>query len=135
MSEPKKPLITRERYRQYKRDQTTKPVTDEKKAAPQAKDAGRSAPAMEKNKKQPSASKTEKSSIPTEKKRSENGNKAKTAKSKAKLFLKADKSATSTKVERLTDKERGRKLDNYLNKAILIVILLIILVFAIAFVL
>ncbi len=43
MSEPKKPLITRERYRQYKRDQTTKPVTDEKKVAPQAKEAGRSA--------------------------------------------------------------------------------------------
>lgn len=132
MSEPKKPLITRERYRQYKRDQTTKPVTDEKKAPPQAKDAERYAPAKEKNKKQPSASKTEKNSIPTETKRSENGNKAKP---KAKLFRKADKSATSTKVERLTDKERGRKLDNYLNKAILIVILLIILVFAIAFVL
>lgn len=135
MSEPKKPLITRERYRQYKRDQTTKPVTDEKKVAPQAKDAGRSVPATEKNNKQSTASAGEKSSIPAEKKRSENGNKAKTAKPKAKLFRKADKPATSTKVERLSDKERGRKLDSYLNKAILIVILLIILVFAIAFVL
>ena len=113
MSEPKKPLITRERYRQYKRDQTTKPkpMTDEKKVAPKAKDAERSAPATE------------------------TGNKAKTAKPKAKLFQKAGKPATSAKVERLTDKERGRKLDNYLNKSILIVILLIILVFAIAFVL
>lgn len=135
MSEPKKPLITRERYRQYKRDQTTKPVTDEKKTAPQAKDAGRSVPATEKNTKQPSASAGEKSSIPTEKKRSENGNKAKNLKPKTKLFRKGEKPATPTKVERLSDKERGRKLDNYLNKAILIIILLIILVFAVAFVL
>jgi len=135
MSEPKKPLITRERYRQYKRDQTTKPVTDEKKVAPQAKDTERSARATEKNNKQPSASAGEKSRIPTEKKRSENGNKAKTPKPKAKLFRKGDKPATSKKVERLSDKERGRKLDNYLNKAILIIFLLIILVFAIAFVL
>ena len=135
MSEPKKPLITRERYRQYKRDQTTKPVTDEKKSAPKAKAADRSEPATVKSNKQPPASAGEKSSIPTEKKRSENGNKAKTAKPKANLFRKVDKSATSAKVERLTDKERGRKLDGYLNKAILIVILLIILVFAIAFVL
>ena len=125
MPEPKKPLITRERYRQYKRDQTTTPVTDEKKHTP----------ATEKNNKQSTASAGEKSSIPAEKKRSENGNKAKTAKPKAKLFRKADKPAASTKVERLSDKERGRKLDGYLNKAILIVILLIILVFAIAFVL
>ncbi|TNV69376.1 hypothetical protein [Trichococcus shcherbakoviae] len=135
MSEPKKPLITRERYRQYKRDQTTKPGTAEKKVAPKAKATERSAPETEKNNKQSTASAGEKSSIPTEKKRPENSNKAKIAKPKAKLFRKADKSATSTKVERLTDKERGRKLDNYLNKAILIVILLIILVFAIAFVL
>ncbi|WP_107995916.1 hypothetical protein [Trichococcus paludicola] len=135
MSEPKKPLITRERYRQYKRDQTTKPGTDEKKVAPRVKDTERSAPATEKNNKQQTVSAGENSSVPTEKKRSENGNKAKTAKPKAKLFRKADKPAASTKVQRLTDKERGRKLDNYLNKAILIVILLIILVFVIAFVL
>ncbi|MFY9903039.1 MAG: hypothetical protein WAK52_10595 [Trichococcus sp.] len=135
MSEPKKPLITRERYRQYKRDQTTKPGTDEKKVAPRVTDTARSAPTTEKNNKQQTVSAGEKSSVPTEKKRSENGNKAKAAKPKAKLFRKADKPATSTKVERLTDKERGRKLDNYLNKAILIVILLIILVFVIAFVL
>lgn len=135
MPEPKKPLITRERYRQYKRDQTTKPVTDEKKVTPKAKNAERSAPATVKSNKQPPASAGEKSSVPTEKKRSENGNKDKTVKPKAKLFQKADKSATSKNVERLTDKERGRKLDNYLNKAILIVLLLIILVFAIAFVL
>ena len=135
MSEPKKPLITRERYRQYKRDQTTKPGTAEKKVAPKAKATERSAPETEKSNKQSTASAGEKSSIPTEKKRSENGNEAKAAKPKANLFRKADKSATSAKVERLTDKERGRKLDGYLNKAILIVILLIILVFAIAFVL
>jgi len=135
MSEPKKPLITRERYRQYKRDQTIKPGTAERKVAPKAKAAERSAPETEKNNKQSTASAGEKSSIPTEKKRSENGNGAKIAKPKANLFRKADKSATSVKVERLTDKERGRKLDSYLNKAILIVILLIILVFAIAFVL
>ncbi|MPM83709.1 hypothetical protein SDC9_130778 [bioreactor metagenome] len=135
MPEPKKPLITRERYRQYKRDQTTTPVTDEKKTAPRSKDAERSAPATEKNNKQPAASAGEKSSMPTEKKRSENGKQDKAAKPKAKLFRKADKPAPTTKVQRLTDKERGRKLDNYLNKAILIVILLIILVFAIAFVL
>lgn len=135
MSEPKKPLITRERYRQYKRDQTTKPGTDEKKVVPRVTDTARSAPTTEKNNKQQTVSAGEKSSVPTEKKRSENGNKAKAAKPKAKLFRKADKPATSTKVERLTDKERGRKLDNYLNKAILIVILLIILVFVIAFVL
>ena len=110
MPEPKKPLITRERYRQYKRDQTKPLVTDEKKHTP----------ATEKNNKQSTASAGEKSS---------------TAKPKAKLFRKADKPAASTKVERLSDKERGRKLDGYLNKAILIVILLIILVFAIAFVL
>lgn len=125
MPEPKKPLITRERYRQYKRDQTKTLVTDEKKQTP----------ATEINKKQSTASAGEKSSIPAEKKRSENGNKAKSAKPKAKLFRKAEKPASATKVQRLTDKERGRKLDNYLNKAILIVILLIILVFAIAFVL
>ena len=135
MPEPKKPLITRERYRQYKRDQTTTPVTDEKKTAPRSKDAERSAPATEKNNKQPAASAGEKSSMPTEKKRSENGKQDKTAKPKAKLFRKADKPAASTKVERLPHKERGRKLDGYLNKAILIVILLIILVFSIAFVL
>lgn len=135
MPEPKKPLITRERYRQYKRDQTTKPLTDEKKTAPQAKAAERSAPATEKNNKQSSASVGEKSSPANEKKRSENGNKAKAAKPKAKLFRKVDKPASSTKVQRLSDKERGRKLDSYLNKAILIVILLIVLVFAIAFVL
>jgi cobalamin biosynthesis Mg chelatase CobN len=135
MSEPKKPLITRERYRQYKRDQTTKPGTDEKKVAPRVKDTERSAPTTEKNNKQQTVSAGEKSSVPNEKKRSENGNKAKAAKPKAKLFRKADKPAISTKVERLTDKERGRKLDNYLNKTILIVILLIILVFVIAFVL
>ena len=34
MPEPKKPLITRERYRQYKRDQTKPLVTDEKKHTP-----------------------------------------------------------------------------------------------------
>lgn len=135
MSEPKKPLITRERYRQYKRDQTTKTGTDEKKVAPRIKDTERSAPTTEKNNKQQTVSAGEKKNIPTEKKRSENGNKVKTAKPKAMLFRKADKPATSMKVERLTDKERGRKLDNYLNKAILIVILLIILVFVIAFVL
>ena len=63
MSEPKKPLITRERYRQYKRDQTTKPVTDEKKVAPRATDAARSAPTTEKNNKQPSASKRERKAV------------------------------------------------------------------------
>lgn len=135
MPEPKKPLITRERYRQYKRDQTTKPLIDEKKIVPQSKAVERSASATEKKTKQPSASASEKSSLTNEKKRSENGNKAKTAKPKATLFRKAEKPASSTKVQRLTDKERGRKLDSYLNKAILIVILLIILVFAIAFVL
>lgn len=135
MPEPKKPLITRERYRQYKRDQTTKPVIDEKKTAPKAKDAERSAPETAKSNKQPPASAGEKSNVPTEKKRSENGNKAKNLKPKAKLFRKGDKPEASTKVERLSDKEKGRKLDNYLNKAILIIILLIILVFAVAFVL
>ena len=87
MPEPKKPLITRERYRQYKRDQTKPLVTDEKKHTP----------ATEKNNKQSTASAGEKSSIPAEKKRSENGNKAKTAKPKAKLFRKADKPAASTR--------------------------------------
>lgn len=136
MPEPKKPLITRERYRQYKRDQTATPVTDEKKTAPRPKDAERSAPSTEKNHKQPAVAAGEKSSLPTEKKRSESGKKDKTVKPKAKLFRKGDKPAPATKVQqRLTDKEKGRKLDNYLNKAILIVILLIILVFAIAFVL
>lgn len=133
MPEPKKPLITRERYRQYKRDQTTKPVTDENKTAPQAKAAERSASVTEKTIKQPTAPAGEKSGLANGKKRSENGNKTKAAKPKAKLFRKAEKPASSTKVQRLTDKEKGRKLDSYLNKAILIVILLIILVFAIAF--
>lgn len=135
MPEPKKPLITRERYRQYKRDQTTKPAADEKKIAPKPKDADRSVPAPEKNNKQPSAAAAGQSGTPTEKKRSENGSKAKAPKPKIDLFRKREKPPTSSKVERLTDKERGRNLDNYLNKAILIIVLLIILVFAIAFVL
>lgn len=135
MPEPKKPLITRERYRQYKREQTTAPVTDAKKTVPRSKDAERSVPATEKNNKQFKVSAREKSGIPTEKKRSENGKQTKSAKPKIKLFRKDDKTSATTKVQRLTDKERGRKLDNYLNKAILIVILLIILVFVIAFVL
>lgn len=135
MPEPKKPLITRERYRQYKRDQTTKPVTDEKKTAQKAKKSEPSAPATEKNNKPVVASAVEKSSITIEKKRSENGNKDKAPRAKARLFRKAGKPSATAKAQRLTDKERGRKLDNYLNKAILIVILLIILVFAIALVL
>jgi len=135
MPETKKPLITRERYRQYKRDQSTKPPADEKKTAPKPKDAERSVPAPENNTKQPSAATFGQSGIPTEKKRSENGSKAKAPKPKIGLFRKRGKPQTSSKAERLTDKERGRNLDNYLNKAILIIVLLIILVFAIAFVL
>lgn len=122
MPEPKKPLITRERYHQYKRNQSTKTMSDAKKDVPSAKAVERTAPVPEKITEQPAAA-------------AESSNKPKSGKSKPKLFRKSDKPSSATKAQRLTDKERGRKLDNYLNKAIVIVILLIILVFAIAFVL
>ncbi|CZR01690.1 hypothetical protein [Trichococcus ilyis] len=135
MSEPKKPLITRERYRQYKRDQATQTGAEGKKIMPPLKVPERSAtPANEKGNR-PAPAAAEKRSTPTEKKRSENGNKAPIVKPKIKLFRKAEKQPATAKAQRLSDKERGRRLDSYLNKAILIVILLIILVFAIAFVL
>ena len=131
MSNPKKPLITRERYREYQKEQTKK-------------SAGASKAGTETNKGKADAVKTSLDATgkePLTRKKENPGTQGNGASRKSQSAVKKEpnknhkKNDNKTKDLRLTSKEKGRQLDSFLNKAIFIVLLLIVLVFVIAFIL
>ncbi|CZQ94860.1 Hypothetical protein Tpal_1806 [Trichococcus palustris] len=129
MSNPKKPLITRERYREYQKEQTKKSASPSKAGTEIIKgkvDAIKTP--LGSTGKEPISRKKENPGTQS------NGNNA-SRKSQTAVKKEPKKSDKKTKDLRLTSKEKGRQLDIFLNKAIVFVILLIILVFVIAFIL
>lgn len=129
MSSPKKPLITRGNYKEFQKEQTKKKPGVSKQVSEMVK-TKRDA------KKMPAESIVNESisreSVSTEKKIVENSNSRKhqtTDKKNVKGVAK------KTKDVRIDSKEKGRQLDIFLNKAIIFVILLIVLVFVVAFLL
>ena len=129
MSNPKKPLITREKYREYQKEQTKKSASASKASTEiiKGKIEAIKTP-LDSTSKEPISRKKENPGTQS------NGNAA-SRKSQTAVKKEPKKNDKKTKDLRLTSKEKGRQLDSFLNKAIVFVLLLIVLVFVIAFIL
>jgi len=129
MSSPKKPLITRGNYKEFQKEQTKKKPGVSKQVSEMVKTKGYA-------KKIPAESIVNESisreSVNAENKIVENSNSRKRQTIGKKNV---NGVAKKTKDVRIDSKEKGRQLDSFLNKAIIFVILLIVLVFVVAFLL
>lgn len=129
MSNPKKPLITRERYREYQKEQTKTSTIPSKAGTEIIKGkADASKAPLSSTSKEPISRKKENPGVQS------NGSGA-SRKSQTAVKKEPKKNDKKEKDLRLTSKEKGRQLDSFLNKAIVFVLLLIVLVFVIAFIL